>query len=47
MTPPLMPFRDASYGACTYQLAVMDVLRGVAQALLHGWLDFKTFDCSE
>lgn len=40
-----MAFRDASYGSCTYQLTVLDVLRGIGQAVLHGWLDFDTFDC--
>eukprot|EP00038_Savillea_parva_P031071 m.82650 g.82650 ORF g.82650 m.82650 type:complete len:543 (-) comp9486_c1_seq1:195-1823(-) len=47
LSPPLMPFRDASYGSCSYQLTVLDVLRGIGQAVLHKWLDFDTFDLAE
>lgn len=39
--------RDASYGSCTYKLTVLDVLRGVSQAVLHNWFDFRTFDVDD
>ena len=44
ITPPLLPYRDASYGACTFKLTVLDVLRGLEQGVLHSWLDFDNFD---
>jgi len=47
LSPPLLPFRDASYGSCTYKLTVLDVLRGVSQAVLHNWFDFRTFDVDD
>ena len=46
-SPPLHPFRDAGFGVCTYQLLLVDVLRGVAKALALGHLDYATFDCDE
>jgi protein-tyrosine phosphatase len=47
ISPPLLPFRDASYGPCTYKLSVADCLRGLQQGLLHGWLDFDNFNVEE
>lgn len=37
--PPLLPFRDASYGGCTYGLTAADVIRGMYAALVASrWL---------
>lgn len=40
-------FRDASSGACTYQLTILDVLKGLEKAMELGWYDFKNFDVQE
>ncbi|NXK36535.1 CC14A phosphatase, partial [Piprites chloris] len=45
--PPFLPFRDASFGNCTYNLTILDCLQGVNKALQHGFFDFKTFDVDE
>lgn len=45
--PPYLPFRDASFGSCTYHLTILDCLQGVNKALQHGFFDFKTFDVDE
>ncbi|OXB81512.1 UNVERIFIED_CONTAM: hypothetical protein H355_004418 [Colinus virginianus] len=45
--PPYLPFRDASFGNCTYDLTILDCLQGVNKALQHGFFDFKTFDVDE
>lgn len=45
--PPLLPFRDASYGGCTYGLTAADVIRGMYKALIHQFVDFVTFDLEE
>ncbi|XP_053107079.1 dual specificity protein phosphatase CDC14A isoform X4 [Hemicordylus capensis] len=45
--PPYLPFRDASFGNCTYNLTVLDCLQGIKKALHHGFVDFKTFDADE
>uniref|UniRef100_A0A667YH05 Cell division cycle 14Ab n=1 Tax=Myripristis murdjan TaxID=586833 RepID=A0A667YH05_9TELE len=42
-----LPFRDASFGNCTYSLTVLDCLQGVRKALQHGFFDFETFDVDE
>ncbi|XP_029106062.1 cell division cycle 14Aa isoform X2 [Scleropages formosus] len=42
-----LPFRDASFGNCTYNLTVLDCLQGIQKALQHGLLDFDTFDADE
>ncbi|NXG15426.1 CC14A phosphatase, partial [Grallaria varia] len=44
---PYLPFRDASFGNCTYNLTILDCLQGVNKALQHGFFDFKTFDVDE
>lgn len=44
---PYLPFRDASFGGCTYDLTIIDVLDGVSKALEHGFLNFETFDQEE
>ncbi|KAM6454147.1 dual specificity protein phosphatase CDC14A isoform 2-T2 [Liasis olivaceus] len=45
--PPYLPFRDASFGNCTYSLSILDCLQGLKKALQHGFIDFKTFDADE
>ncbi|XP_063154388.1 dual specificity protein phosphatase CDC14A isoform X2 [Candoia aspera] len=45
--PPYLPFRDASFGSCTYNLTILDCLQGLKKALQHGFVDFKTFDADE
>ncbi|XP_049663718.1 dual specificity protein phosphatase CDC14A isoform X1 [Accipiter gentilis] len=45
--PPYLPFRDASFGNCTYSLTILDCLQGINKALQHGFFDFKTFDVDE
>ncbi|KAM6944968.1 dual specificity protein phosphatase CDC14B isoform 4-T4 [Lycodopsis pacificus] len=42
-----IPFRDASFGSCMYNLNILDCLRGVHKALQYGWLDFSNFDVEE
>nr|XP_057928691.1 dual specificity protein phosphatase CDC14AB isoform X2 [Doryrhamphus excisus] len=42
-----LPFRDASFGNCTFNLNVLDCLQGIRKALQHGFFDFETFDVDE
>uniref|UniRef100_A0A7N5ZSP7 Cell division cycle 14A n=1 Tax=Anabas testudineus TaxID=64144 RepID=A0A7N5ZSP7_ANATE len=42
-----LPFRDASFGNCTYNLTVLDCLQGIRKALQHGFFNFETFDVDE
>ncbi|XP_056887947.1 dual specificity protein phosphatase CDC14B isoform X1 [Takifugu flavidus] len=42
-----IPFRDASFGTCMYNLNILDCLRAVNKALQYGWLDFSSFDVEE
>ncbi|XP_024114346.1 dual specificity protein phosphatase CDC14AB isoform X2 [Oryzias melastigma] len=42
-----LPFRDASFGNCTYDLTVLHCLQGIKKALQHGFFDFETFDVNE
>ncbi|CAH8635367.1 unnamed protein product [Schistosoma margrebowiei] len=44
---PFLPFRDASFGASTYHLTLLDCLFAVNKALLNRFLDFDTFDLQE
>ncbi|KXJ12597.1 Dual specificity protein phosphatase CDC14A [Exaiptasia diaphana] len=45
--PPFLPFRDASFGVCSYNLSLVDVLCGLQKALEHNFFDFETFDVEE
>ncbi|KAI8508959.1 Dual specificity protein phosphatase cdc14a [Branchiostoma belcheri] len=45
--PPFLPFRDASFGACTYNLNLIDALHGMYRALQNGFINFETFDVDE
>ncbi|XP_026179491.1 dual specificity protein phosphatase CDC14AB isoform X3 [Mastacembelus armatus] len=42
-----LPFRDASFGNCTYNLTVLECLQGIRKALQHGFFSFETFDVDE
>ncbi|XP_040854346.1 dual specificity protein phosphatase CDC14A isoform X1 [Ochotona curzoniae] len=42
-----LPFRDASFGNCTYNLTILDCLQGIRKGLQHGFFDFETFDVDE
>uniref|UniRef100_A0A3Q3G189 Dual specificity protein phosphatase CDC14A-like n=1 Tax=Labrus bergylta TaxID=56723 RepID=A0A3Q3G189_9LABR len=42
-----IPFRDASFGTCMYNLNILDCLRAVHKALQYSWLDFTNFDVEE
>jgi cell division cycle 14 len=44
---PLPDFHDASPCQCTYDLTVLDCLKGFAKARLHGFFDMETFDVEE
>lgn len=41
------PFRDASYGKCTYECTILDCLRGLEYGMKLGWFDFKKFNIIE
>ncbi|GMI15999.1 hypothetical protein TrVE_jg1399 [Triparma verrucosa] len=45
--PPFPPFHDASPCVCTYNLTVLDCLRGIGKARQFRFFDFSTFDCTE
>ncbi|XP_077073696.1 dual specificity protein phosphatase CDC14B isoform X5 [Siphateles boraxobius] len=42
-----LPFRDASFGTCMYNLNILDCLLGIHKALQFGWLDFSQFNVEE
>uniref|UniRef100_A0A8C2PYZ5 Uncharacterized protein n=1 Tax=Cyprinus carpio TaxID=7962 RepID=A0A8C2PYZ5_CYPCA len=42
-----LPFRDAAFGNCTYDLTILDCLQGIRKALQHGFFDFENFDVEE
>ncbi|XP_040896996.1 dual specificity protein phosphatase CDC14AB isoform X2 [Toxotes jaculatrix] len=42
-----LPFRDASFGNCSYNLTLLDCLQGIGKALQHGFFNFETFDVDE
>jgi len=43
----LPPFHDASPCACTYDLNIIDCLRGMVKARMYGYFDFSNFDVEE
>ncbi|EDO38271.1 predicted protein, partial [Nematostella vectensis] len=45
--PPYLPFRDASFGACSYNLSILDVLSGLQKALQNDFFNLDTFDVHE
>lgn len=46
-TPPYVPFRDASYGTCLYNLTLQHCFLGVQKALTFGFLNFSNFNVHE
>uniref|UniRef100_A0A8D0L410 Dual specificity protein phosphatase CDC14B n=1 Tax=Sphenodon punctatus TaxID=8508 RepID=A0A8D0L410_SPHPU len=42
-----LPFRDASFGACSFNLTLLDCFHAINKALQYGFLDFSTFDVDE
>jgi len=46
-SPPYLPFRDASFGPCTYNLSLLDCLHAVDRALTHKFYSPETFDPDE
>ncbi|KAH9586239.1 Dual specificity/tyrosine protein phosphatase [Trypanosoma melophagium] len=42
--PPMIPFRDASYGVSTFPLTLLDVISGLEKAIALQWYDVRTFD---
>ena len=45
--PPFPPFHDASPCVCTYNLTILDCLRGIRKALDCGFFDLDNFDIEE
>ncbi|XP_046862872.1 dual specificity protein phosphatase CDC14A-like isoform X2 [Xenia sp. Carnegie-2017] len=46
-SPPYLPFRDASFGACSFNLTILDCLNGLYKAMQNQFFDFETFDVEE
>ncbi|XP_039260927.2 dual specificity protein phosphatase CDC14A-like [Styela clava] len=46
-SPPYLPFRDASFGPCSYNLTLLDCLHAVHKAVMHGFYDPESFDADE
>lgn len=42
-----LPFRDASMGASTFNLTLLDCLQGLNKAMVNSFMDFSTFDVEE
>lgn len=42
--PPLMPYRDTSWGPARFHISVLDVLRALQGAVDRRWLDWRQFD---
>jgi cell division cycle 14 len=42
--PPIIAFRDASFGLCTYQLTVLDAVRGLHKAMAIGAFAYESYD---
>lgn len=42
-----IPFHDATQFVCTYDLTVLDCIRGLAKARAYGFFDFSSFDLKE
>ncbi|CAM9444290.1 unnamed protein product [Ectocarpus sp. 12 AP-2014] len=45
--PPLIPYRDASFGICTYHLEVLDCARALSRAASLGHFDLGTFNADQ
>eukprot|EP00752_Nemacystus_decipiens_P011268 g10014.t1 len=47
LQPPLIPYRDASFGICTYHLEVLDCARALARAASLGHFRLDTFNAEQ
>uniref|UniRef100_T1JBF3 Uncharacterized protein n=1 Tax=Strigamia maritima TaxID=126957 RepID=T1JBF3_STRMM len=45
--PPFLPFRDASFGPCSYNLNLLDCLNAVYKAIQNNFFNFDVFDVDE
>uniref|UniRef100_A0A0G4G842 protein-tyrosine-phosphatase n=1 Tax=Chromera velia CCMP2878 TaxID=1169474 RepID=A0A0G4G842_9ALVE len=45
--PPFLPFRDATYGICTYHCTIHDCLKGLEWGIKLGWFDYTNFNLQE
>ena len=45
--PPFPPFHDASPCICTFNVTVLDCLKGMCKAISCGFFNFETFDVEE
>eukprot|EP01006_Ploeotia_vitrea_P000364 TRINITY_DN102933_c0_g1_i1.p1 TRINITY_DN102933_c0_g1~~TRINITY_DN102933_c0_g1_i1.p1 ORF type:complete len:534 (-),score=9.36 TRINITY_DN102933_c0_g1_i1:57-1658(-) len=45
--PPFLPFRDAAMGVSTFNITVLDCLRGLYKAKVLGWINLDTFNVEE
>lgn len=43
-SPGFVPYRDASYGACTYKCTILDCLRGLEYGIKLGWFNKQKFN---
>jgi len=41
---PFKPYRDASYGSCSYKMTLADCIGGIGHAISLSWFDWPTFD---
>ena len=46
-SPPFPPWHDATPTACTFNLTILDTLRGLQKAMECGFFSFDTFDIDE
>jgi len=44
---PFTPFRDASFGGCTYQCSILHCLQGLQYAVQLGWFSLRGFNLEE
>lgn len=42
--PPFLPFRDATSGVCSFQLTILDCLKGLEKSVELRWFDWNRFD---
>jgi len=45
--PPYLPFRDAAYGPCTYNLTILDCLHAIDRAITFNFYSPENFDVEE
>ena len=45
--PPFPPFHDASPCICTFNVTILDCLKGMCKAIDRGFFNFETFDVEE